>query len=503
LTLLAQSRELSRRRLVLNLGYRGSRPDRMYHLLVGGIVAVELCGTAGLAMYVYRQNRQTSGLSVVLPAVILICVYALAGPAILLAEGSRGSLTHVERVLETLPLARPTVRRILWLPPVLTSTVLMSLILPPAVASLVASNIPFTSALLSVTSAAATSAGFALLVLAASKLIVRGARWSAVQYPAALIASLIGAIYSLSSVVRLDDAPTPTDYVLGFPLVFDEILRRNAVPIGLGIATTVLGVTFSIVSLMVIFRTPAEASRSDRLIGWRISSTPDLRMGEILYLIRNAGLVANLLASFVLNCATVVLLMSLDRAQGRQLVGPVLSALPFMAGLPVRMTRGVYRRVWPQPELAGASLSSWTSRLCLAEVVFFLFGISPGLAVLARADLLRAVDGSVVAISAIGCAAVGIGLSWAIPSTTDDATSQVVAAWIYVVLASLTLLVLNNLAEWHTLAALAVSMTLLALSVLISRMVERSRWQPGVAVLRQDPGRRYNRGRMNDRIGEE
>jgi len=123
--------------------------------------------------------------------------------------------------------------------------------------------------------------------------------------------------------------------------------------------------------------------------------------------------------------------------------------------------------------------------------------------VLARADLLRAVDGSAVAISVIGCAAVGFGLSWAIPSTTDDATSQVVAAWIYVALASMSLLALNELAGWNTLAALAVSLTLLAFSVLISRVVERSRWQPGVAVLRQDAGRRYNQGRMNDGIGEE
>ena len=465
--------------LVRSLGYRGPRPGRALGVVVavGGLVTA--AATAGLA--VAAAGLDETSARVLLPSIVLLSGYAVAGPLLLIGDSVRGGASgHATRALAGLPLSRRQLRLLEWAPAATVSLVGTAALVPPAVAMLIRTGGTPAGSTLAICAVLASSDAAALVILAAVKLTCRGPSWRSAHYPITLLLFGVATVLVVGAALR-ERHDLGLVVALLTPLVVNDVQVAGtaaAGPTGLVLAGSL---AVCAAAAAAIVASDDSRSASTVVARWRPSPRASWFVGELVHVARSGAVLANLVAAALLNTAIVAGLHMLPREAAAALALPAVLLMASLSGTTARMCRGLYHRRWPEPQLSGASLTGWLGRLSLVSLTLFGLGLSPavGAAILGALagnpvmSTLRAADVVVVLIIA---AAVAVGLTWLLPSAPDDPAGQVLGAAAYlVVTGAVTWLVLSR-DGGPTALALLVGALVAATPVLAAR-VERRRWQ--------------------------
>jgi len=469
---------LARRRLVRSLGYRGDDPGRAFALGLIGIAIGEAVFTRLAVTYVTTQGSSPDLIHAIMPTIALLLAYTLAGPALLLAESARGQGSSLERVLEALPVSRSEARLQLWVPPLTVALACVALMVPPTVAALIAADVAAGAAVLAVTATLVVAAATAAVLLMVAKVVLRGPRWASVHYPIALLGYIVGLVLVIASVLRMDGRLTLVDRLLGLPRVLQDVQELGTLTAGTAALTLLCAAGCLYAGLAVAARVGSGDGGDDPLIRWPMSDRPHLVAADLLYVLRSPGLVSNVIAAVGVSVALVVVLFRMSPTMAQQVVTPFLTVVPTMAGLSVRMLRGMFRIVNPPQQFAGVSMADWVRRLNLVAVALFGVVVLPAAAIVFRRDLLGALDLGVCIQAFVTSLAISLLLAWALPGDALDPAGQVVATLVYLVVVSMALWAVHAVAGFSSVAAVVLAGALLATVLWSSPRIERARWQP-------------------------
>ena len=467
---------LSVKRLARSFGYRGRRPAGAVALVVLAVVLVDVVAATLLAEWLGRVPVDEALLAALVPTTVVLLLYALAGPLVLLAESARTRGSALERALQSVPLSRSAVRVLVWAPSVAISLLAVGLLGPPAVAALLASGLPLAGAALLTTAVCAVATATAAVLLAATKLVLRGARWTVAHYPVALLAFELALVVLVVSATDLDLRPSVLDRALVAPLLLAEVQRHGVVAAGTLTLASVGGAVLTVAALLACATLQGSEHASDVLVPWRPRRRPRLGAGEVVRLLRVPHLTANLAGAVVIGVGIV--LVVLRSAPGAGVVEAAVVAVGLLAGVPARLVRASSRIVNPQAQLAGVDRTAWARATGFGAAALFLIGVAPLSLLLVRPDLWKDVELVSLGAVLVTCLACAVALSWSMPGSVEVDAGQVVAALVYVLAAGVTTWGVTRLAEVSGPLALALPLCALAGSFALASVVEPARWQP-------------------------
>jgi hypothetical protein len=443
---------------------------------VAALAVVDLIVAVVLARRLHAGSTDPSVLGALVPTATVVLLYALAGPLLLVAESSRSDGSAFERALGALPLARRDVRALLWLPPAVIALLSIALLLPPGFAALVTTGLHAgqAAAVLVATTTVATATAAALLTVC--KLVLRGDRWRPTHYPVALLAFELALVAVLASAVDERLAPSLLDRALVVPVLLDELQAHGTVDPALAVAAAVGGLLVTAAGMVAGAALSGQQDAPDVLVRWRPAGRPRLATGELVRLVRVPHLATNVVGSFVISVAIVVVLWRVPPSSASGVASAAVVAVGVLAGVPVRLLRATVRLSTPQPQLAGIDRRAWVRALNAGALVLFAVGVLPLAAALPRSQVRHGLDAATTAAVLITCLAVAVALSWAVPGTVEVDASQVVATLMYLVATSVVMWLVSAVADRAPLAALGLATLALVGACALGSALEPGRW---------------------------
>ena len=467
------------RLLSRSLGYRGDRPELAAARGAVGVLLAVAALTAGLARWL--SGSSDLGVRLLLPTFALVCLFAATGPVVLLADNARGGSSSLQKVLRNLPLTGWQVVAHSWTPVALLSGVCTLVLVPPAVVMLVHGGTGWADALTATGSVIIAAYAVALVLLAASKAMLRAPSWASAHYPITLLAYLAVTAIVITGALRHRDEQSILHRAVLAPLLINDIQVNARISLE-GWLVSALAALAGAVALAVIVRADVHREVSPAWPAWRVSERPSLTVGEVLHVLRSGAVLSNLIAGLMLCSALMLVLGWVDPQIGTVLAGPVSVLSVTTAGLAPRMVRGTFSVAWPAPLHGGTTWRPWFGRLTVTAGVLFAIGLTP-MAVLVIAGRVAghpsmlAVNPEALSGCLLACLGSMVGLMWLMPASVDDPPLQILGAVAYLTVSGAGTWLVTQSAERATGVGLAVGGLLLGLWLVLGAIRERTRWQ--------------------------
>jgi hypothetical protein len=462
--LLASTLDLFLRRLTRTAG----RP-RLRAPIYATILVVGTGASAWFSYVGYRDAASALPTEASFSGLVALGVaFLTAGPIILLVDGARDRSGQFQRCVASLPLSSRRLAALAWFPPALFGAVVVGWLTPPTLLTLLGSGVAPAAALGFTLVPLALGAVSALLALSVSSLVLRGARWDVARPPVAYLLWVATVVVELMGCLEaLEGRHDPATAWLLLPRVALALATGTEIDPGtIAISAAVLGGVVLLAWLGSRGRNETQRQRSVRR-EWRGRSR---LVGDLVYVLRDANMTANILSALVLCSVTAVLLNRLppELQSGAFRAGATIICL--CAAVPCRGIRGIHPVRPTAARLLRVSVVGWVVRHTVIATLLFL-GLALPLWLLPGPRNRHTVALAVaIALTALACSIL-VGSVFVVRA--DNSLGQVMGA--------LMLITIGGAAEWaigglDPVAALTLASAAYALACVFAIVLERARW---------------------------
>ncbi|HEU4850312.1 MAG TPA: hypothetical protein VFS93_07870 [Terrimesophilobacter sp.] len=469
--LLVRTTDLLLRKLTHTANHPRARLPVYLGLLAGGLVA---SGWFTIRNYVDMVGAPPA--EQLFAALIAVAIgYVMAGPVVLTAELTRDRSGRFEAALAPLPLTRQSTHVLVWGPVLLLIALILVLLLPPSIATLRGAGLPLVDAVSYAGVSLALGTGTAALSVLVVSLVLAGGKWKVVRAP---VCFLVWAAIIVVQIVVAVNVLMGEDIPLRFWLLFPEILRDLSEGAGLDPVIAIAGFTVSVIIVLGLFFISGERFRTVAhgkiLVSWTVRFRRNRLVGELLYALREANILANLVTCALLTGGALYLAHRLPQQMHHQLLPLAMTFILLCAGIPSRGLRGTFPgRVTPQQAM-GMTAGSWfVTQNVVALALFLLVGAPaaflPGAASGSAVMLLLA-----LAIAVFTCSTVS---GWLLVVRNENSLGQVLITLVYLAIGAGVAGFMVDLWSRSAPIALGLAVVLWATGSAGSFAMERWRWR--------------------------
>ncbi len=405
-------------------------------------------------------------------------MFVIGGLSVLLAEAARDKSGRVEAVLSTLPLSRRAIAGIAWTPTVALACACVVVSLPPAGCVLVGLGYPVGEAFALVASSLAIGLFVGVGALCGSYLLLRSSRWNAARYPIAMVVWISAAAALVAeSFLLLAQPGSFASVVQLLPLVAADAATGTAVTAPLGFACAACALAAGAAFVLVIARSTDQGHGRTVWLTWGGGSPFVRPVADLLYVVRDATSLANIVGAFLANVTLVVIAWHLPGLLRPQAVPAIEVVIAVFVASPLRGLRGVFPARLPPQQLIGLPVTSWVTSQAIVTIAVATFVAAPGLALIALPGVapLSALAG--LAESSALALVVAALCGWTVPVSGDNALGQIVMTVVCsVLLVSALTFVVPVLAALVVPVRLGIVLGLVVATFLLARAVEGRRW---------------------------
>ncbi|MFJ4027982.1 hypothetical protein ACIPWF_10655 [Paenarthrobacter sp. NPDC089989] len=442
------------------------------------LVAILMTMAAIIALLSWRayvDGHDPSALKEINVAVAVCAAFATSGLIVLATEAARDKTGAMLRSLESMPISPSHVRWLLIMPLGAFGVVGQTFVLIPMWVGMVANGFSIVDGLGYSTVSIIAGTGLGLFCNGCTLIVMRSKRWDSIRMPssfilwavstAAVIAASVDSFRSFELWHRLLTIPSTVKDVWEGSSLQPMGLFTSLALLTLGILTYVAGVNL---------QSTNSAYKSLRLT-WTAPVDRSQFAAEAIYALRDTNVLSTTLATLVINVLLIFGWKSFAPSSLKPLGFSVVIVVTVVAGLAARVTRGVFMARFPPAAVLGLRLLSWFGTQCMLNLGVFLLAWLPALW---AADLVPADRWLEVSLSAAVCLATAVLLNFTVVVSATNPIGQILATWLYAVVASLAVSVISQLVT-NQLPDVAVffAVAAIAAAVLVSFVIERRRWR--------------------------
>jgi hypothetical protein len=462
--LFASTLDLFLRRLTRTAG----RP-RLRTPIYATILVVGTGASAWFSYVGYRDAASASSTEASFAGLVALGVaFLTAGPVILLVDGARDRSGQFQRCVASLPLSSRRLAALAWFPPALFGAVVVGWLTPPTLLTLLGSGIAPAAALGFTLVPLALGGVSAFLALTVSSLVLPGARWDVVRPPVAYLLWVATVVVELLGCFEaLEGHHDPATAWLLLPRVAVALATGTDLDPGtMAASAAVVGGVVLLAWLGSRGRVTTRRQGSVRR-EWRGRSR---LVGDLVYVLRDANMTANILSALVLCSVTAVLVNRLppELQSGAFRAGATIICL--CAAVPCRGIRGIHPVRPTAARLLRVGLVGWVIRHLVIATLLFL-GLTLPLWFLPGIRGQHAVALAVaIALTALACSIL-VGSVFVVRA--DNSLGQVMGA--------LVVITVGGAAEWvigglQPATSLALGAVAYVLAWVFAIALERMRW---------------------------
>lgn len=404
-----------------------------------------------------------------------VVVALLAGAGVMAMEATCDRSGSLECALAGLPITPREAAFLVHLPSLVIGGLVIAVPLAPAVAALLSIGRPLPDTLLFV----ATSLGAGLVTIGipylAVSVLLRSPRWDAVRFPTVLLvwAGAFGAqtVYALRTLSGEESlAPLPLTVTLV------ETLRETLV---VGIAATIIVAGMGVAVMVAAYFLFSRGAGRAPLVRARWVGSHRV-WGELLYTVRDPSLRANVVLAALMNAFLAAVYFWIPSEVRAQAESIVLLPVGIFAVAAARPIRGLYPGSIPVQRLLVMPPTSWALSTSFVVAVVAAATCAP-----AATLVFGSTDPAATILRIIGTwgvsAAVAVGVGAVMPAGPRNVLGQGLSGGISIGGYLALTLTFQPLGLDRAGLLVALSVVVLAASVLLAVIAECVRWRPAIS----------------------
>lgn len=458
--------------LLRRLTHTANRPRWRVPIYLG-LLAAGVIASAGLAIRNLQEMLALDPVSRSFAVVIAVAVGSvLAGPVVLTAELARDKSGQFRAALAALPLTRRSIHLLVWGPVLLLIALILVLLLPPTFATLLGAGLAPVDAALYACLSLALGAGSAALAVLVVSVLLAGPRWNIVRAPVCYLAWIALVVAQLLVTVdTLLGNDTPARHWLLLP----DLVEQAGRGVSPSPATTVAIVAVSVaIAAGLLFgvgdRVDVPARRRVRL-AW---SGHHRFAGELLYAVRDANTLTNLVSCVLLDVGALCLVLQLPDAALAQAVPLAMIVILLTAGIPARGVRGTFPSARTVQQTIGMRAGPWVAGQQGAGAVLFVVAGAPAILLPGIVWPQGALELLALALAILACAT---AFGWLIVVRNDNPLGQVLMTLAYLAAGSAIAGLVHDTTTRLPALGLALAIALGIAASALSLAAERARWR--------------------------